>query len=116
MAMIGKRTAIEILQAAIPTRLYLLLALLAVIAAVGMTVLAHLLHGIAPDWAEQEAIRYAQIFRAMPLWFLIGGALTGVASRINKAIDDTRAWWGSRHASPPPDPTRFEPWHDQKCR
>jgi ABC-type dipeptide/oligopeptide/nickel transport system permease component len=114
--MIGKRTAIEILRSAIPTRLYLLLALLAVIAAVGMNVMAYMSRSFAPEWVVRELTQYAAIFRAMPLWFLIGGALTGVASRINKAIDDARAWWGSRHASPPPDPTRFEPWHDQKCR
>lgn len=89
----GKRTVKEVATAAIPARLYFVMAILALIVAVAAQMIAMALHRIhAPAWLATEAQTYATIFRAMPLWFLIGGALSQVAARLNTAIDHIREW------------------------
>ena len=96
--MIGKRTARDLTRSLIPTRLYLILAGIAVVVAVSMWILAILSRGVVPDWLADEFYRYAQTFRAMPPWFLIGGSLTQFAGRLNVAVDDAIVWLRDRKA------------------
>jgi hypothetical protein len=100
----GRQTRRELLLALIPARIYFMCALFAVFAAVGMTLGAHLTHLVADTFfgvgipykvanrLANEASNYAATFRAMPLWFFIGGALTQVATRFNTAVDHFIAW------------------------
>ena len=89
----GKRTFRDLASAAVPARLYLVMAGLAIVTCIAMHIIAAVLARTGPAWLATEAATYASIFRAMPPWFLIGGALSQVAARLNVAIDDARAWW-----------------------
>src|SRR5512140_2512270 len=96
--MVGKRTMKDLARALVPSRIYFVLVFLAIFAAIGAAVLAWLCERFgAPAWITKEATTMAYTFRVMPVWFLVGGSLSQVAARIDRAITEGRRWWNDRH-------------------
>lgn len=113
MVIRGRQTIRELLLATIPARLYFVMAVLAIFVAIGMTLVAATGHYLADNYTTGlafkianrlaiEASNYAATFRAMPLWFFIGGSLAQFATRLNTAIDHFIEWrktWTSQSCS-----------------
>ena len=89
----GKRTARDLVVAAIPARLLVVMALFAFWAAVAISVAAKAFAWLGLSWLATKSAQYAATFEAMPLWVLIGGSMAQVAARVCVAWDDVARWW-----------------------
>ena len=88
----GKRTITGLATATIPARTTFIMALLAIVAAIGLHVVAHVAT-IADARVGGKLHQLASTLEAMPLWVVIGGVMSQIAVRLNQAWDDGRAWW-----------------------
>jgi hypothetical protein len=105
--MVGKQTTKDLAKALIPGRLYFILVVLAIFAAIGATLLAYACERIgAPGWLSKEMNALGSTFRVMPIWFLIGGSLSQLATRLDRAITEGMKWWNDRE----PFHKRMESW------
>lgn len=89
--MIGRRTIVGLGASLVPSRTSCVVACLALCAGIGM----HVAASIGQTFDVPGAIKLGQIahtFEALPLWVLMGGALTQFAKRIEQAWDNFRAW------------------------
>jgi hypothetical protein len=84
----GKRTIRALAVAAVPTRVYFVMAGIGVFTALMMQAAAMVSARYAAEWISAEMATYAAMFRALPIWFLVSGSLHQVATRLNQAIDD----------------------------
>lgn len=94
--MIGARTLRDLTRSVIPARVTFVLAVLAVCAALGLHLAATVLGMLEPRLAG-KLHQIATTIEAMPLWVLIGAAMSQLASRLVRAWDDLIAW---RSATP----------------
>lgn len=89
--MIGRRTISGLAASLIPSRLTMLVAALALLAAITLHVLASFAIRANVTGAA-KALQIASTLEAMPVWLILGGVMTQFASRLLTAWDDARAW------------------------
>ena len=90
----GQKTARDLILSMIPPRLIVGMAICALFAAISINMLAKVLGMIGMTWLATKAGQYAATFEAMPLWVLIGGAMSQFVARALVAWDDLRVWIG----------------------
>lgn len=80
----------DLCYAAIPTRVYYVLCILALLVASATSIGAIVVNDLGYLKLGGMMEHQAKSFWLMPLWFLIGGSLQGVAFRIDAKIENWR--------------------------
>lgn len=81
----GRRTARDIVYAAVPARTAWIVAGMAVCVAIAL----HCVNWVYP---LPRLSVYAHTFEILPIWMMISGSLHQVGARIGQAWDDWQAW------------------------